>query len=106
MYAVVLSPLFLIISLVLQGFVKPRIVASCCQLDKGTPLSARRLQHDPLLKRAAFCVHIVRSCLVFSLSFSGKRSVFRGSMDVWVKSEHDIRNINPNMISGGGVNLY
>ena len=44
--------------------------ASCSQLDKGTPLSARWLRREPLLKRVAFCVHIVRPCLVFSLSSS------------------------------------
>ena len=56
---------------------------------KGTPLSVHRLRHEPLLKRDAFCVHIVSSCLTFSLSSSGKRSTTRGSMDVRVKPEHD-----------------
>ena len=44
-------------------------------LDKGTPLSVHRLLYEPLLKRVAFYVHIVRLCLV--------------SVDVRDKPEHD-----------------
>ena len=72
-----------------------RCLASCCRLDKGTPLSASWLRREPLLKRVAFCVHIVSKCLVFSLSSSGKRCAFRGAMDVRVKPEHDKKKNKP-----------
>ena len=71
MYAQKIFPSFLTIWLTLRGFWKNSYSASCSQLDKGTPLSARRLRREPLLKRVASCVHIVRPCLVFSLSFPG-----------------------------------
>ena len=44
-------------------------------LDKGTPLIVHRLRHELLLKRVAFCVHIVWPCLV--------------SVDIRIKSEYD-----------------
>lgn len=52
-----------------------RCLASCCRLDKGMPLSASWLRREPLLKRDAFCVHIVRPSPV--------------SVDVRLKAEHD-----------------
>ncbi len=63
------SPCFLLYDSLSEVF-KKTYNASCSQLDKGTPLSARWLRREPLLKRVAFCVHIVRPCLVFSLSSS------------------------------------
>ena len=53
-----------------EGFEKKAM-----RLGKGTPLSVHRLRHESLLKRVAFCVHIVRPCLVF--------------VDVRLKAEHD-----------------
>ena len=65
LYAVVLLPLFLDYTPHSPNFLQTSYNASCCQLDKGTPLNVRRLRHEPLSKRVAFCVHIVSKCLVF-----------------------------------------
>ena len=70
MYAQKIFPRFLLYDSLSEVF-ENLYSASCSQLDKGTPLSARRLRREPLLKRVASCVHIVRPCLVFSLSFPG-----------------------------------
>ena len=63
-----------------------RCLASCCRLDKGTPLSASCCCGRAFVEARKL---LLRPSLVFSLSSSGKRSMPRGSMDVRVKPEHD-----------------